>query len=74
MRTVQHYEGISQGNVVYPQVYNISDYSLYILYFKEYIKEYFQCVRYQMLHSDEQILKLKTALWTVVRPFVQIGI
>ncbi len=35
--------------------------------FQEYLLEYFDCIKHQELHTDAQIVKLKAALWAVVR-------
>jgi hypothetical protein len=40
-------------------------FTITILSFQEYLSEYFNCIRYQEIRTDEQILALKAALWAV---------
>lgn len=39
---------------------------LYMIFLQECISEFFQCIKCLELHSDEDVLKMKTALWAVV--------
>lgn len=45
---------------------NLTYMYLYMIFLQECISEFFQCIKCLELHSDEDVLKMKTALWAVV--------
>lgn len=53
-----------------PQIFylnlNLTNMYCKLIFLQECIGEFFQCIKCLELHSDEDVLKMKTALWAVV--------